>query len=96
MTGEEIEKALGQCSEYEAVCPSCAYWELGECQDSLHKDAYLYICRLKTAKQLAETQLKELLSVLYRETDGEKGFTLYRKDIVELANDYGIKEEDLK
>lgn len=42
----------------------------------------------------AETQLKELLSALYQRT-GEQGFTLYRKDIVELAKDYGVKEEEL-
>lgn len=27
--------------------------------------------------------------------DGEQGFTLYQKDIIELAKDYGIKEEEL-
>lgn len=50
---------------------------------------------LKLDKQRAETQLCELLSALYQRT-GEKGFTIYRKDIVELANDYGVKEEELK
>lgn len=53
-----------------------------------------YINRLKSEKQLAETQLKELLSAFYQRT--EKPFTLERKDIVELAKDYGIKEEELK
>lgn len=53
-----------------------------------------YINRLKSEKQLAEIQLKELLSALYQRT--EKPFTLERKDIVELAKDYGIKEEELK
>lgn len=50
----------------------------------------------KKLGQRAETQLRELLSALYRRTDEEQGFTLYRKDIVELAKDYGIKEEELK
>lgn len=49
--------------------------------------------KLKEEKQLAETQLKELLSALYKRT--EKPFTLERKDIVELAKDYNLKESDL-
>lgn len=53
------------------------------------------INNLQSTKQQAKTQLKELLSALYQRT-GEQGFTLYRKDIVELAKDYGIKEEELK
>lgn len=52
------------------------------------------INNLQSTKQQAETQLKELLSALYQRT-GEQGFMLYRKDIVELANDYGVKEEEL-
>ncbi len=54
-----------------------------------------FVNGIKKELQLATSQLKELLSALYQRT-GEKGFTLYRKDIVELANDYGIKEEELK
>ncbi len=56
-----------------------------------------YVGRLKAKKQLAETQLKELLSALYKRTDNkDKSFTIYQKDIVELAKGYGIKEEELK
>lgn len=55
-----------------------------------------FVNGIKKEQQLVETQLKELLSALYNKTDGEKGFTIYRKDIVELAKDYGYKEEDLK
>lgn len=58
------------------------------------KDLRAENARLKSAKQLAKTQLKELLSALYQRT--EKPFTLERKDIVELAKDYGIREEKLK
>ena len=53
------------------------------------------INNLKSANQLAQTQLKEFLLALYQRTGGEQGFTLYRKDIVEIAKDYGIKERDL-
>lgn len=43
------------------------------------------------------TLIKEFLSALYRQTDNEENaFTIYRSDIVELAADYGIKEEELK
>lgn len=55
-----------------------------------------YINRLKSEKLLAETQLKELLSALYQETGKALPFVLERKDVVELAKDYGIKEEELK
>lgn len=48
------------------------------------------------AKQTAETQLRELLSALYKQTDNkDKSFTIYQSDIVELAKDYEIKEEEL-
>lgn len=61
------------------------------------KDLRAENARLKSEKQLAEAQLKELLSALYQRTDNEdKSFTIYRTDIVELAEDYGIKEEELK
>lgn len=41
--------------------------------------------------------IKEFLSALYRQTDNEENsFTICRSDIVELANDYGIEEEELK
>lgn len=63
---------------------------------SMRMELRSYVGQLEADKQLAETQLKELLSALYNKTDGEKGFTIYRKDIVELAKDYGYKEEDLK
>lgn len=48
-------------------------------------------------QQLAETQLRELLSALYKQTDNkDKSFTIYQSDIVKLVNDYGISEEELK
>lgn len=62
---------------------------------SMRMELRSYVEQLEADKQLAETQLKELLSALYQRI-GEQGFTLYRKDIVELAKDYGIKEEELK
>ncbi len=61
------------------------------------KDLRAENARLKSEKHLAETQLKEFLSALYQRTDNEdKSFTIYRKDIVELAKDYRVKEEELK
>lgn len=66
---------------------------LGQCENG-------YKLELHTTRMLqhrAETQLKELLSSLYRQTDNkEKSFVIYRNDIVELAKDCGIKEEELK
>lgn len=75
-----LEQNLGQC-------------ENGYCLELL--TARSQIRDLEEDKQLAETQLKELLSALYQRT-GEQGFAIYRKDVVELANDYGVKEEELK
>lgn len=73
---------------------------IGGSKPDLYASAYIKHLRqenknLQSTKQLAKTQLKELLSALYQRT-GEKGFTIYRKDIVELAKDYGYKEEELK
>lgn len=92
MTNEQIKQGLECCTSHNAVyaganCLACPYKEKIACKDKLRKD--LLNCLN------AETQLKELLSALYQQTDSEKGFTLYRKDIVELAKDYGIKEEEL-
>lgn len=43
------------------------------------------------------TLMKEFLSALYRQTDNmENSFTIYRDDVLELAKDYEITEEDLK
>lgn len=54
------------------------------------------INNLQSTKQQAETQLKELLSALYQRTIKENGcFVVFRKDIVKLAKDYGIKEKEL-
>ena len=47
----------------------------------------------KQSKQLAETQLKELLSILYQ--GAEKPLTLERKDILKFAKDYGIAEYEI-
>ena len=63
---------------------------------SMRMELHSYVGQLEADKQLAETQFIELLSALYQKTDDNgKSFTLYRRDIVELANDYGIKEEEL-
>lgn len=99
MKDEQIEKAVTQCSCLTKLgCCVCPYLSMKNseysCVIAMSKDALNYINRLKSEKQLAETQLKELLSALYRRT--EKPFTLERKDIIELAKDYGIKEEELK
>lgn len=96
MTEKEIENSLRCCIENE--CANCSYYNPKE-QYSYHcerlkEDILKYITDLKSEKQCAETQLKELLSALYKQT--EKPLTLERKDIVELAKDYGIKEEELK
>lgn len=90
---EQIEQGLTRCAQGASACISCPYF--GKGCTKLPLDALDYINRLKSAKQQAETQFKELLSALYQKA-GEKGFTLYCKDIVELVNDYGIKEEGLK
>lgn len=102
MTDKEIEEALENHKDIAqrdcSVCPYRNGHRLGDysCNSiQLAKDALGYINRLKQEKQTAKTQLKELLSALYQRT-GEQGFTIYRKDIVELAKDYGIKEEELK
>lgn len=91
MTDEQIKQGLECCTSHNGIyvgvnCLACPYKDKIACKDKLRKDL------LKCLN--AETQLKELLSALYQRT-GEKGFTIYRKDIVELANDYGIKEEEL-
>lgn len=73
---------------------------IGGSNPDLYASAYIKQLRqenqnLKSEKQLAKTQLKELLLALYQRT-GEQGFMIYRKDIIELAKDYGIKEEELR
>lgn len=95
MTDKEIEEELGQrfCLRKEIPNSNTVNYI---CKDMFAGHTLDYINRLKSEKKLAETQLKDLLSALYRTSGGEKGFTLYRKDIVELAEDYGIKEEELK
>lgn len=90
---KEIEQGLECCMHGAAACVHCPYFSKGCIK--LPLDAFKYINHLKSAKQQSETQLKEFLSALYQKA-GEKGFTLYCKDIVELAKDYGIKEEELK
>lgn len=85
----ETETALACCKNKD--CVHCPWKDYRVCLvDTNEKAVWL----LKAEKQLAETQLKELLSALYQRT-GEQGFTIYRKDIVEFAKDYGIKEEEL-
>lgn len=98
MKDKQIERALEYCAcMHKNGCVKCPYLYLKNeqyaCTIELSKDTHTYIIRLKSEKQLAETQLKDLLSALYQRT--EKPFTLERKDIVELAKDYGIKEEEL-
>lgn len=71
-------------------------WQLEESEKGLTATLAAMIPEMdiyEQSKQLAETQLKELLSALYQRT--EKPFTLERKDIVELAKDYGMKESEL-
>lgn len=97
MKGKEIYKAMQCCcTTQKADCEHCPFDHYyPNCFAMWQRASFAYVNRLLSEKQLAETQLKELLSALYQRT-GEKGFTLYRKDIVELAKDYGIKEEELK
>lgn len=96
MTDEQIEIALA-CCKANSKCEECPYYDSDiRCGVALPIDAHAYINRLKSERQLAETQLKELLSVLYQRTVKENGcFVVFRKDIVELAKDYGIKESNL-
>ncbi|MCM1437753.1 MAG: hypothetical protein NC131_00885 [Roseburia sp.] len=47
---------------------------------------------MRERAELAETQLRELLSTLYKQTNNrDKSFTLYQSDIVEIAKDCGVK-----
>lgn len=90
MTDEQIEKVKdGVWACLARNCKTCPYHFNG-CND-MFADFREYFLSLEKSK----TQLREILSALYQRT-GEQGFTLYRKDIVEPANDYGIKEEELK
>lgn len=99
MTGEQIKQAYKSLKWVVNQIPN----ELGDSrEEKMLKCIRLYcengaetINNLQSTKQRAETQLKELLSTLYQRTD-EQGFTIYRKDIVGIANDYGIKEEELR
>lgn len=103
MTDEQNYKTISRCEmEYIDVL-KISHCILGDCKgcpdervvcDEKTKISLMKkIFKLVADKQLVETQLKELLSALYQRTD--KPFTLERKDIVELAKDYGIKEEEL-
>ena len=100
MTDEQIEKAVQFCSLQKGCRKECPCF----LPENTHCDEIDYIMRLKSAKQLAEANLKKLLSTLYRQTSERgrgdfvehKGITLYLNDIVELAKDCGIKEEELK
>ncbi len=99
MTDKEIEEAYKSLKWVANQIPN----NLGDSnEEKMLKCIKLYcengaetINNLQSTKQRAETQLKELLSALYQRA-GEQGFTIYRKDIIELANDYGVKEEELK
>lgn len=95
MTDEQITKGLDQLirnnrclleDEDGNDCNGCPLENVFICNATV----VMYLQNLAKS----ETQLRELLSALYRKT--EEPFTLYRKDIVELAKDYGIKEEELK
>lgn len=78
----QLEQNLGQCENGYKQELFTARYDLGE---------------EKQARKLAETQLRELLSALYKQTDNEdKSFTLYQSDVVEIAKDYKITEEELK
>lgn len=98
MSNQEIEDVLWACGRREPYCNECP---LGCNSDNRRSylvalDTLNYITQLKIDKLRAETQLRELLSALYKQTDNKnKSFTIYQSDIVELAKDYGIKEGDL-
>ena len=77
MIDERIEKALHVCGfEDSDSCNECPIdgniKDDCRCGSFLAQKAFNYITRLKSEKQLAETQLKEFLSALYRKTDSEK------------------------
>lgn len=92
MTDEQFESAKFHCFEL-GNCNECPL----DNEDIGCRDCIELFEQLNTAKQLAETQLKELLSALYRQTDNkDNSFTIYRDDVFEIAKDYGIKEEELK
>lgn len=67
---------------------------LGQCENGYSLElltANMRIRSLEQDKQTAETQLKELLSALYRQADNkDRSFMIYQKDVVEIANDYGV------
>lgn len=94
MTNEQIKQWLECCTSHNAVyaganCIACPYKEKVACKGKLRKD--LLNCLN------AETQLKELLSALYKLTDNVwQAYELCRDDVLKLAKDYGIKEEELK
>lgn len=91
MIDTETSIAMDCCDNED--CVHCPWKDFPTC---LVGESEKELRLLKSEKKFAETQLKELLSALYRTSGGVMGFTLYRKDIVELAEDYGIKEEELK
>lgn len=91
MTNEQIKQGIMCCTSSNTIYSSpkwisCPYKEKVACRKDLREDL------LKCLN--AETTLKELLLSLYQRT--EKPFTLERKDIAELAKEYGIREEKLR
>lgn len=95
MTEEKIKKGIDCCYTRNQDCRICPYSKDKFCKEQLLSEISDFINDLEFCKTQVETQLKELLSVLYQRTD-EKGFTIYRKDIVGIAKDYGYGEEELK
>lgn len=95
MTGKEIETRLQTAADNGVGFSAEVLSYINSLKEQIGQ-AQSYIYGLENEKQLAEIQPKEILSALYQRTDNERGFTLYRKDIVDLAMDYGIKEEELR
>lgn len=93
MTNNEIETRLQTAADNGVGFSSEVLNYINRLKEQIGQ-AQSYIDGLENEKQLAEIQLKELLSALYKQT--EKPLTLERKDTVEIAKDYGIKEEELK
>lgn len=99
MVDEEFEIALAKCANGECmtICPISQVAGWSKCTTHLARASLAYINHFKSEKQLAETQLRKLLSALYKLTDNTwEAYELCRDDVVKLANDYGVKEEELK
>lgn len=97
MTDERIEKAIDSLIERNNCIMDSKGHDCDDCPlNNVSACNFAVIHRVQEILEHSKTQLKELLSALYRQTDNKENlFTIYRDDVLELAKDYGIKESDL-